>query len=173
MEPTENDKRIGEIIATHLRQFDVDRWMAHDPSARPTREEVHACGYAIVSDEPTQKAPTSPQQQWSEGAHRIAGERLRQLGEEGYTLEHDREHGIELTIAAVCYVVAAQYWETDRSLPSLSDLEDEAWEWPWEPSTFKPAEDAVRNLEKAGALIAAEIDRLLAERAKPKKKKSK
>ena len=32
--------------------------------------------------------------------------------------------------------------------------------WPWERGAFKPSEDAARNFEKAGALLAAEIDRL-------------
>jgi len=31
--------------------------------------------------------------------------------------------------------------------------------WPWAQTAFKPSGDPVRNLEKAGALIAAEIDR--------------
>lgn len=38
--------------------------------------------------------------------------------------------------------------------------------WPWPISTFKPSADPIRNLEKAGALLAAEIDRL--QRAKEK-----
>ncbi len=33
--------------------------------------------------------------------------------------------------------------------------------WPWEMAWLKISEDPVRNLVKAGALIAAEIDRLL------------
>jgi hypothetical protein len=32
--------------------------------------------------------------------------------------------------------------------------------WPWDNKYWKPSEDKVRNLVKAGALIAAEIDRL-------------
>jgi len=32
--------------------------------------------------------------------------------------------------------------------------------WPWEREAWKPSEDPIRNLVKAGALIAAEIDRL-------------
>lgn len=33
-------------------------------------------------------------------------------------------------------------------------------EWPWDVSWWKPSADPERNLVKAGALIAAEIDRL-------------
>ena len=32
-------------------------------------------------------------------------------------------------------------------------------DWPWPPEFWKPSDDPVRNLVKAGALIAAEIDR--------------
>jgi len=45
-------------------------------------------------------------------------------------------------------------------------LEGEFWKlsppaaWPWEWDQWKPSLDPIRNLEKAGALIAAEIDRL-------------
>ncbi len=35
-----------------------------------------------------------------------------------------------------------------------------ATSWPWDEEWWKPDNDAVRNLAKAGALIAAEIDRL-------------
>jgi hypothetical protein len=34
------------------------------------------------------------------------------------------------------------------------------FDWPWDASWWKPSNDPVRNLVKAGALIAAEIDRL-------------
>lgn len=33
-------------------------------------------------------------------------------------------------------------------------------EWPWDASWWKPSPDPIANLVKAGALIAAEIDRL-------------
>lgn len=32
--------------------------------------------------------------------------------------------------------------------------------WPWDFESFRPSDDPVRNLVKAGAMIAAEIDRL-------------
>ena len=32
--------------------------------------------------------------------------------------------------------------------------------WPWSDKWWKPSDDPVRNLVKAGALLAAEIDRL-------------
>jgi hypothetical protein len=38
--------------------------------------------------------------------------------------------------------------------------------WPWAEKWWKPSEDQVRNLVKAGALIAAEIDRIQRLKAK-------
>ena len=75
------------------------------------------------------------------GAELIAAERQRQIDAEGWTPEHDDLHdGGELAYAAVGYI------KRDRAEFPLS----------W---TFKPG-DRVRDLVKAGALIAAEIDRL-------------
>lgn len=37
--------------------------------------------------------------------------------------------------------------------------------WPWDENWWKPSLDPIRNLVKAGALLAAEIDRL--QRSKP------
>lgn len=83
------------------------------------------------------------------GAMQIQSERIRQQTEEGWTPEHDDKHtDCELLRAAACYMV----------VPG-SPLEA-AESWPWEKSWWKPSHDPVRNLVKAGALIAAEIDRI-------------
>lgn len=82
------------------------------------------------------------------GVELIAAERKRQVEQEGWTPAHDDEHAHgELADAAVCYALAR-------------GSESGAAGWPWEPSWWKPSGDAVRDLTKAGALIAAEIDRL-------------
>lgn len=87
------------------------------------------------------------------GAWYIQGERMRQVEQEGWTPEHDDEHADgALVEAALCYVMRA-----DRS-PLANELPP-SW-WPWDESWWKPSDDPVRNLVKAGALIAAEIDRL-------------
>ena len=86
------------------------------------------------------------------GADLIAAERQRQIGVEGWTPEHDAEHDHgELIAAGVCYAMAAD--------PDGAGDTAEDW-WPWEESWWKPSNDPVRNLVRAGALIAAEIDRL-------------
>jgi len=85
------------------------------------------------------------------GIERIAAERKRQMSVKGWTPEHDDGHNnFELLEAAICY--ANEYYHAHLdSVPSS---------WPWEPEAWKPSTDIIRNLEKAGALIAAEIDRL-------------
>lgn len=82
----------------------------------------------------------------------IAEERQRQIDAEGWTPEHDDEHCCgELADAAWCYL---HYF---MSFPFVGDAPTN---WPWDLSWWKPSDDPVRNLVKAGALIAAEIDRL-------------
>lgn len=93
------------------------------------------------------------------GVDRIAAERRRQVQEEGFDRTHDEEHdGGQLSHAAAAYVLAT----IAPGNPTLYDAEGVPHIWPWAPEWWKPR-DPVRNLEKAGALIAAEIDRRLAE----------
>lgn len=86
------------------------------------------------------------------GAELIAAERQRQIDVEGWTLEHDAEHfGEDLVWAAVTYATPPHKRTNFRTPPT----------WPWEPHFWKPTpDDRMRELVKAGALIAAEIDRL-------------
>lgn len=89
------------------------------------------------------------------GADLIAAERRRQVEQEGWTPEHDAEHGDgHLAMAAVCYALPP----TERRPRHVFSF------WPWHSSYWKPTpDDRVRELVKAGALIAAEIDRLQAQ----------
>ena len=93
----------------------------------------------------------------SEGARRIAAERQRQIEVEDWDSEHDDAHrdGM-LSSAAAAYAL----------MPRIRNIV--VWDrplwlrlWPWGESWWKPSDDRIRELEKAGALCAAEIDRLL------------
>jgi len=90
------------------------------------------------------------------GADLIAAERQRQIDAEGWTPEHDSEHTGDpapLVQAAHCYL----------SSPSFRTEGRPPFAWPWDARFWKPTpDDRVRELVKAGALIAAEIDRLQA-----------
>lgn len=88
------------------------------------------------------------------GMSLIAAERRRQVEVEGYGADHDRDEVSEsLVRAAVCYATPAyRRVMLGRRAPI---------DWPWEADYWKPTpDDRVRELVKAGALIAAEIDRL-------------
>lgn len=88
------------------------------------------------------------------GTELIAVERQRQIEVEGWTIEHDAAHeNDDLARAAACYALP----DRDRGNWIRYDF------WPWEERYWKPSPaDRVRELVKAGALIAAEIDRLQA-----------
>ena len=92
------------------------------------------------------------------GIDLIAAERARQIAREGWTQSHDAHHVDEqLALAAATYALPACL-----RLHAGRDKRPITWPLTWD---FKPTpNDRVRELVKAGALIAAEIDRLQASR---------
>lgn len=94
------------------------------------------------------------------GTTLIEVERARQVAIEGYTPEHDDAHPGEMCQAAESYCWAARLAESGAPILSLPVPA----EWPWEPEAWKPSTDPMANLVKAGALIAAELDRLARKR---------
>ena len=89
----------------------------------------------------------------------IAEERLRQVSQEGWSPEHDDKHVRgDLAFAAVGYAQLAG--KIANVGVQNVEMASKPWCWPWAEKWWKPSEDPVRNLVKAGALIAAEIDRL-------------
>ena len=91
------------------------------------------------------------------GAELITRERKRQI-EKGFTIEHDSQHSIvEILSAAIAYAMASS--RVSKSLDTDDVLASAAGCWPWEPEGFKPT-TPIKDLSKAGALIAAAIDLL-------------
>jgi hypothetical protein len=94
------------------------------------------------------------------GIERIAAERKRQIEEEGFTAEHDDwQNQDQLALAAACYAIPEYYRRclNEKFHNAFSFLIPYGFPGQW----FKPApENRIRELEKSGALIAAEIDRL-------------
>jgi hypothetical protein len=93
----------------------------------------------------------------ADGVKLISAERKRQVKEEGYSLEHDDGHDAgELAKAAIAYAI-----------PNRSAEQAVTW-WPWKDGPVvnhnvhnpRGRQSRIRELVKAGALIAAEIDRL-------------
>lgn len=99
------------------------------------------------------------------GVELIAAERQRQIEQLGYDLTHDQqEHGDDtLAYAAAWYALDPRF--RAEYLHALDGLEANApillrriWPEGWD---FRGNTERIRELQKAGALIAAEIDRLI------------
>lgn len=84
----------------------------------------------------------------SQGSYDISAERLRQIADEGYDAAHDDEHrGGEIAVVAANLALAHTSCVVRGAMPD-----------PW--GLKKKHCDTRRRLVIAGALIAAEIDRL-------------
>lgn len=92
------------------------------------------------------------------GVELIAKERARQISQEGWTPEHDDKYESgQLAKAAACYSIpnVLEYLPSG-GMSLLMRI------WPGKMQNWKPTpNNRIRELTKAGALIAAEIDRLL------------
>lgn len=99
------------------------------------------------------------------GIELIAAERKRQISSGGWSSAHDDEHeNGDIVSAAISYSIFA-WWKLVGTAcgwnrPMVDTIIGDNW-FPWDSTWWKPSEDdQVRNLVKAGALIAAEIDRI-------------
>jgi hypothetical protein len=109
------------------------------------------------------------------GAERIYKERTRQINVEGWTPEHDDDHTDQsLALAAICYaapekIYVKREWATGVT---FEDPWPDSWAAYWDKRATHESDNTVPEpdsysdkkridlLVKAGALIAAEIDRL-------------
>lgn len=127
-------ERIADELAEHIKT----------PETTMFCKESALENYTAAKGDIVQTATT--------GSELIAEERERQIAKEGWTPAHDDTHADgEMGMAALSYILAADYRGQNPEEPLTY--------WPWDRSYFKPVADPVRNLVKAGALIAAEIDR--------------
>lgn len=110
-----------------------------------------------------------------DGAELIAKERERQLEKEGWTAEHDEQHTEgELALVAALYATPIPLFALEERNDGGVQIYDP---WPWfetveitrynDGATYqrkawdkRKKHDKLRRLVIAGALIAAEIDRL-------------
>ena len=83
------------------------------------------------------------------GVELIAVERKRQIEVEGWDAANDDEHGaMVMALAGAVYVL------------NLTNVPHDGL-WPFDYEYWKPTpDDPIRQLVKAGALIAAEIDKM-------------
>lgn len=118
----------------------------------PHRSHLCAgCGHIWrPADVPTAAQPLTT------AAADVMAERKRQVEKEGWTPEHDDEHGDQsLSTAAACYALADLQGARPGALSPHYLARFVGWGAGW----FKPS-DRRRNLIKAAALLLAEIERL-------------
>ena len=90
------------------------------------------------------------------GIELIAAERARQIDVKGFKAPRDAQYTQgQLLLGAIAYIQATgmqlRFGELPKCFVPMA--------WPWDRSTWRPG-DRKRNLAKAGAMIAAEIDRI-------------
>jgi hypothetical protein len=105
------------------------------------------------------------------GVGLISAERERQVSQEGWSAEHDDAHdGNQIAMAAACYaspvplkakILVNCGCRSAGDCPHVFGKEEWVDAWPWDKEFDKRGKhDRIRQLVIAGALIAAEIDRL-------------
>lgn len=148
-------------------EFDADLGDAREPHYCAAMAQVDKLAAIIAKH-----APASPSAA-AGGADLIAAERRRQIEAEGWDVAHDDEHDAgEMALAAACYATPipllaevirqvpcncreAGCPHVGMTAPATTDP------WPWSEEWDKRRKhDRLRQLVIAGALIAAEIDRL-------------
>lgn len=104
------------------------------------------------------------------GIKLIAEERKRQIEVEGYTKQHDSNHkASEFVYAAIAYTEAAKVGVICQEIGNTNENDimrkkfGMGLYFPWGQTNFKPTTN-IRDLVKAGALIAAAIDRMQAQK---------
>ncbi|HEY0832561.1 MAG TPA: hypothetical protein VGE72_01525, partial [Azospirillum sp.] len=88
----------------------------------------------VLRQQPVTAHPAAAPMTAEQATSIIQAERQRQIAAEGYTAEHDDEHGV------IAFLKAATAYRTSN--PTF---------WPWDAASFKPKGQR-RDLERAGAL---------------------
>jgi hypothetical protein len=142
---------LGWIITRYDLIAEGRPWWHVSNNGKLTYDYDPATKARMVAAPPAQAVDLGP------GVKAIADERERQLQAEGFTRDSDQQYRRgELAKAATAYVQLAAM---DLEAGGRSHI---AWHgpaavWPWAPEWWKPV-DARRDLVRAGALIAAQID---------------
>lgn len=147
----------GRVNAVHhhLAQVEMELQVTHEAHAQADAEvDRMAEQLSHCLQEITRRAT-----QWHnrpQGVQLIEAERVRQIAEEGWSVDHDDAHDSEqLAKAAAAYALPPSTRQVFRGRGRGRP----AW-WPWQAKWWKPG-DRKRELVKAGALIAAELERVM------------
>lgn len=152
--------RIAQLEMSLTEQTNLDEIRA-TLDAEPNESGLDAARRLMAERKTTRRtlaAMLDERQDVTNGVKSIQVERRRQIID-GFDSVHDDQHTTgQLLLAARCYVVAAMLAERNTELPTLARRAGHLW--PWQQSAWNPSTDPLRNVIKAGALLAAEADRL-------------
>ena len=164
----EGEQRVNEIMKLLMLRPEVvefalimeEKFRKHDVDGLDFKVALEGLFARLAADD---AAPLT-------GAELIVAERNRQMEKEGWTPEHDAQHvNGQITEAAVCYALNKQKRPPNGCMiGSMGHGEDVEFgfvhpAWPWHSDWDKREKhDRIKSLSIAGALLAAEIDRLLA-----------
>lgn len=107
------------------------------------------------------------------GIELIADERQRQIEKEGFDKKHDEQNEFEDMVKAALYyaeaaIFAFDFGESERCEELMREgaCFKNSFPYYWDRKWCKPSRNPIRNLEKAGALIAACIDKIQEQQTK-------
>lgn len=130
-----------------LTRVDHDRLAeasGHGPSGPGFANLLHFVGGLVAAARADERERIT-----ASGADLIAAERRRQVEVEGYTADHDAEHGSwALLQAGLAYELDGATGHLPGAVPTR---------WPWTRESWKPR-DPISNLIRAGALYLAAAD---------------
>jgi len=137
----------------------LEAWEAigHDTGMNPSKDEL------LDSLRYMSRLATTLSEATNPAVHRVLTERIRQIQQHGYDSDHDDDHACDEIAALATYYAmppSARYWDATSTGygGTLGEaILPEGWTArPWD------GEEAgrIRELEKAGALIIAELERL-------------
>ena len=168
------DSAAVRAVALHLLDFAESTFVLISrvgTDAIDTRVEgrLEALQHMLSPSTPPENYPFTsghPTSESVDGVMLIAEERRRQVTDHGYVPGHDIQlysGNNDLAQAAACYALPGSVVRSER-IDFSYDLigRDQApavgvVRWPWAPESHKPG-DRIRDLTKAGALIAAALD---------------
>jgi hypothetical protein len=159
-------ERLAQLLAVEHAAINACMGWTNDCDFDDLEELMASLGKSLGGSDPAPQAEEAPAH--ASGAHQILSERQRQLEVEGYGAEHDAQNvNGELAQAAAAYALGSEvshihFARTVGPKVSLDNLV-EIWPATWAPHYDKRGQHPrLRQLVIAGALIAAEIDRLQA-----------
>nr|WP_315540136.1 3'-5' exonuclease [uncultured Comamonas sp.] len=146
-----NDRDMRTVLDLHPQAKNVGEFEGVKHNAlHDARHEAKQLAAVLRATQPAE-VPAAAPAALTQAARDVLAERARQISTEGWTPEHDDQYRPgEMLMAADSYIS----WNCGEYEPGTVPVN-----WPWNAAWFKPTTER-RNLEKAGALILAEIERI-------------